>query len=157
MRYCMLHNHVMTRFELAPRPKQLAPFLDIDEILAHKKWEKSKLNTEDIRSVTDTITFMKLVLIGQQIADKTAKNRVISANSTAINAFNIANKGYHQLTFRNQINLQRLTETSILVLLNILSYASGKEEISFNPEELDMTHEFFKSIANMVLSQTYIP
>lgn len=153
----MLYNHVITRFELAPRPKQLAPFLDIDEILAHKKWEKSKLTAEDIRSVADTITFMELVLIGQQIADKTAKNRVVSANSTAINAFNLANKGYQQLIFKNQINLKKITEISKFVLLNILSYSRGIEEINFNIGELDMTHKFFKSIANVVLSQTYIP
>ncbi len=153
----MLYNHVMTRFELAPSPKQLAPFLDIDEILAHKKWEKSKLTAEDIRSVADTITFMELVLIGQQIADKTAKNRVISANSAAINAFNIVNKGYQQLIFKNQISLKRLTEISILVLLNILSYSRNTEKISFNTGELDVTYKFFKSIAGVFLSQTYLP
>ena len=151
----MLHNHVTTRYELAPSPKQLAPFLDIDEILAHKKWEISGLSIEDVRSVNDTINFMKSVIIGQQIADTTAKNRTISANSTAINAFNIANKGYQQLSFKEKISLKKLIELSIIVLKNVLLHPESTEEKPLDQNKLDMTRAFFKSIANVVISQSY--
>lgn len=142
------------RFGLAPTPKITPPFLDIDEILAKKKWENNKLSPEDIRSIQETIRFIVLVQSGMSVATQIAVNRKLSADSLAINAYNLASKGYHQFESKDKINLLELLDKTNVVLKNILSYDFSRDNIMFSNKDLELVYSFLRSIGRAIQSQT---
>jgi hypothetical protein len=152
----MLRYHTL-RPGLIPTPKTPPPFLDIDEILTQEKWKIEYLSVEETRTVKDTLQFFDLVTKGSHIAIKTAQKRILSANSSAINAFNIASKGYRQLNIKNKIEFSALIEKTELVLLSILSFDNRKDKFVFSAEDLSLTRNFIRSIGKVIQSQTYTP
>jgi tRNA uridine 5-carbamoylmethylation protein Kti12 len=147
----MIHTSTRTfKWGVAPKPKQSAPFLDIEDILEQKRWEKHLLSIEDRQSIDDTIRFLKLVLIGQKIATHSAKNRSISGDLVAINAFLIANRSYQQ---NNNIDLKETTEKVISLLEKILDINEDRIQEVLSQNDLNLAFLYINRIGTVLLSR----